>query len=119
MENGRKERKMITKTYKREEIISFGSLRNLSQKDVTSKFSKHNKLGIIVKDELKYTIVDTQDLESLIEENELLKKRIEEEDIYLSYQDRLLNADNPKVWNKLPDTEEEFINLARKNAGLE
>jgi|GEM_PF-6125472 len=110
---------MITKTYKREEIVSFGSLRNLSQRDVTSKFSKHNKLGIMIKDELKYTMVDTRDLESLIEENEHLKRRLEEEEIYYSYEDRLLSAGNPEVWQKLPDNEEEFIKLARKNAGLE
>jgi hypothetical protein len=117
MANGRKDRKMITKTYEREEIVSFGKLRNLSQRDVTTKFSKHNKLGIMIKDQLKYTMVDTRDLECLIEENEHLKRRIEEEEIYYSYQDRLLNSDNP--WQKFPDNEDEFIKLARKNAGLE
>lgn len=119
MGSERKGRRMITKTYARDEIMSFGNLRNLSQKDALALFEKQTKIGLLIKDELKLAIVDSRDLERLIEENEYYRSLLEDHEIYKIVQERLPGVHNPEVWKEVPENEEEFIKMARKSAGLE
>jgi len=77
--------KMITKSFEPKEMLPFSQLRSLNQKDLLLSLEKNDKLGVVIKDQLKVAMIDMEKFEMMVDvlhEYERLLDWIEEHELY-------------------------------------
>jgi hypothetical protein len=77
--------KMITKTFEPKEMLPFSQLRTLNQKDLLHSLEENDKLGIVIKDQLKVAMIDMDKYQMMVEalqEYERLLDLVEERELY-------------------------------------
>ncbi|RUT38721.1 hypothetical protein EJP82_26780 [Paenibacillus anaericanus] len=82
----------LTKTFEQKEMLAFSQLRTLTQKDLISSFENNNKIGIVIKDQLRVAMLDMAVYENLVEqaaELERLTEVLEEQEFFMRTQHRL------------------------------
>ncbi|MFD1953210.1 hypothetical protein ACFSL6_03210 [Paenibacillus thailandensis] len=83
---------MITKTFEPKEMLPFSQLRTLNQKELLHSLEENDKLGIVIKDQLKVAMIDMdkyQMMVDLLQEYERLLEWIEEREEYERIHHRL------------------------------
>lgn len=76
---------MITKTFEPKEMLPFSQLRKLNQKDLLRSLEQNDKLGIVVKDQLKVAMIDMDKYQMMVDalqEYERLLDLLEERELY-------------------------------------
>lgn len=58
---------MMTKTFESKELLPFSQLRTLNQKELLQSLVEHDKLGIVIKDQLKVAMIDMERYEQLVD----------------------------------------------------
>lgn len=84
--------KMMTKTFEPKELVPFSQLRTLNQKELLHSLEENDKLGIVIKDQLKVAMIDMNKYQMMVEalhEYERLLDWIEEREEYERIQHRL------------------------------
>lgn len=82
---------MLTKQFEAKEMLAFSQLRTLNQKDLITSLEEHDKLGIVIKDQLRVAMLDMELYEQIVEElQELnrLKELLEEQELFERTQHR-------------------------------
>lgn len=77
--------KMITKSFEPKEMLPFSQLRKLNQKDLLRSLEQNDKLGIVVKDQLKVAMIDMDKYQMMVDalqEYERLLDLLEERELY-------------------------------------
>jgi len=71
---------MLTKTFEPREMLPFSQLRTLTQKSLINSLENNEKLGIVIKDQLKVALMDIKVYEEMVERIQELEnqKRIQE-----------------------------------------
>lgn len=82
-------------TFSKEEILPAKDLRTLSQKSLLELLSKHEKLGVIVKDELAFAMLKVETLEAMVARIHALEEMVED----------MEDASQFGVRTSLPETE--------------
>lgn len=83
---------MMTKTFEPKELVPFSQLRTLNQKELLHSLEENDKLGIVIKDQLKVAMIDMNKYQMMVEalhEYERLLDWIEEREEYERIQHRL------------------------------
>lgn len=96
-----KNSEMLTKTFEPKEMIPFGQLRTLSQKELLRHLEEHPKLGIVIKDQLKVALIDMDKFLELVEavqEHERLLDWLEERELF-----ERVSARSNGEWEQLPE----------------
>ncbi|MDO3408156.1 hypothetical protein QWJ34_00095 [Saccharibacillus sp. CPCC 101409] len=96
---------MPTTTFKKEEMVAFGELRSLNQKQLLHSLDENDKLGIVIKDKLSAVVLDMKKYEAMvaaIESYEKLQERLEEQELFqeLNLKQRL-ETDRDQ-WERVP-----------------
>ncbi len=76
---------MITNTFEPKELLPFSQLRTLNQKDLLQSLEQNDKLGIVIKDQLKVAMIDMdkyQQMVNALQEYERLQDWVEERELY-------------------------------------
>lgn len=76
---------MITKTFEPKEMLPFSQLRTLNQKELLHSLEENEKLGIVIKDQLKVAMINMDKYQKIVEalqEYERLLDWIEERELY-------------------------------------
>jgi hypothetical protein len=97
------EPKMLTKTFEAKELMAFSNLRSISQKELLRALDTNEKLGIVIKDQLKVAMIDMDSYQSLVEtaqEYERLLEWMEEQELFNQVGHRL---NNDEGWEGIPD----------------
>lgn len=77
--------KMITNTFEPKEMLPFSQLRTLNQKELLHSLEENDKLGIVIKDQLKVAMINMDKYQKIVEalqEHERLLDWIEERELY-------------------------------------
>jgi hypothetical protein len=80
-----KEKRMLTKTFESKELLPFSQLRTLNQKDLLHSLEQNDKLGIVIKDQLRVAMMDMEKYEQMVnvlQEYERLLDYIEEGELF-------------------------------------
>jgi hypothetical protein len=88
----RKGFRMLTKSFLSKELLPFGQLRTLSQKDLLHSLEENAKLGIVIKDQIKVAMIDMGQYEKMIDalqDYERLLDLLEEREIHERIKHRL------------------------------
>lgn len=84
--------KMITKTFEPKEMLPFSQLRKLNQKDLLHSLEQNDKLGIVIKDQLKVAMIDMDKYQMMVDalqEYERVLDLFEEREMYERISHRL------------------------------
>jgi len=83
---------MLTKTFESKELLPFGQLRLINQKDLVKSLEENDKLGIVIRDQLKVAMIEMGQYEQMIDalqDYERLLDLLEEHEIYEQIKHRL------------------------------
>jgi hypothetical protein len=110
----RKESIHMSTKFAKEETLPANKLRTLSQRDLMDLLSKHEKLGLIVKDELAIAMIKVETLEAMVERINSLEDLVEDLELSNLLKRRATVAGTE--WEEKPQ-EETFLNwyFDRKN----
>ncbi|GIM46441.1 hypothetical protein DNHGIG_19900 [Collibacillus ludicampi] len=88
-------------TFSKEETLPARSLRTLSQKELLELLSRHEKLGLIVNDELKIVMLEVETLEAMVKRIRELEDLVEDMELAKTLGDRVhaLNTE----WEAKPE----------------
>ncbi len=84
--------KMLTKTFESKEMLPFAQLRTLNQKDLLHSLEENDKLGIVIKDQLRVAMINMEQYEQMVtalQEYERLLDCIEESELFEQMNHRL------------------------------
>lgn len=98
----KKEMSNITKTFEPKELLPFGQLRSLNQKELIKSLEENEKLGIVIKDQLKVAMIDMdkyQLMVDVVQEYERLLEWLEERELIEETIQRL----NSEEWEEAPE----------------
>jgi len=101
-ENLREKLKMITKTFEPKEMVPFGQLRKLNQKELLKSLEDNEKLGIVIKDQLKVAMMDMEKYQIMVDavqEYERLIEWLDEHELF----EKTANRWNSNRWEELPE----------------
>lgn len=58
---------MFTKTFKLDEMIPFGQLRKINQKDLSELVKTNDKVGIMVNSKIKVVMIDIEKYQKMVD----------------------------------------------------
>lgn len=58
---------MFTKTFKLDEMIPFGQLRKINQKDLSELVKTNDKVGIMVNNKIKVVMIDIEKYQKMVD----------------------------------------------------
>jgi hypothetical protein len=92
---------MITKTFEPKEMLPFSQLRTLNQKELLQSLEENDKLGIVIKDQLKVALIDMDKYQTMVEviqEYTRMLDWLEERELYEETAHRLSGD-----WEEIPE----------------
>jgi hypothetical protein len=101
VESGKERCEMLTKEFTSKEMIAANQLRTLSQKEILEKLAESNKIGVIVKDELRIAMIDVDVYEALLDRLREMEERFEELVLADRLKDRVQSPESK--WIEFPE----------------
>jgi hypothetical protein len=98
----REKLKMITKTFEPKEMLPFGQLRTLNQKDLLQSLDENDKLGIVIKDQLKVAMIDMEKYQIMVDAVQEYKRLLELLDERELFERTAHRLDSDR-WEELPE----------------
>lgn len=82
---------MLTKQFESKELLPFGQLRSLNQKDLLKFLQDNEKIGVVIKDQLEVTMLSMEKYEKLLDAIREYQRLLEWHEEKLLYEERIIN----------------------------
>jgi len=70
---------MLSKTFESKEMLPFSQLRTLTQKSLINSIENNEKIGLVIKDQIRVALIDIKTYESLVERVQELENKYEQQ----------------------------------------